>query len=57
MKSNPSIIKTKDNIKKVTLVDFPQARTKEAKLLIKPRNPKKATGPDGILISNLLLQL
>lgn len=57
MKSNPSIIKTKDNIKKVTLVDFPQARTKEAKLLIKPLNPKKATGPDGILISNLLLQM
>ena len=55
MKSNPSIIKTKDNIKKVTLVDFPQASTKEVNLLIKPLNPKKATGPDGIPKSNLLL--
>ena len=50
--NHPSIIKSKENIKKVTLVDFPQASTKDVNLLIKSPNPKKATGPDCIPQSN-----
>ena len=44
------MIKIKENIKEVTLFGLPQTSSKYINQIIKSRNSKKTTGPDGISI-------
>ena len=45
-KNHPSIIKIKENVKKLAPFDFPKPNAKAISLIIKSLNPKKATGSD-----------
>ena len=55
--NHPSILEIKKLANTKEIFSFPKAKTEEINKIINSLNPKKATGPDGIPIKIMKLQL